>query len=127
LDPDALNDDGTPIVSEVLIGALTSKTLDDLFIGELQGILSDTSGEVEWAIFEGETAEEALAAALADTDEVPTSSESGMWTSGRNPTDYVRVANHALYIRLKSTNRWAMEAIRMTIESRGKTRARKGR
>lgn len=122
LDPEATTDDGEVIESEVLIGAVTSKTLDDIFHQEYQGLFADGSADVEWEVYEGETAEEALAAV---DEENP--SATGTFSEGRNPTEYIRVANHAVYVRLKATGRWAMESIRAVLEPRGPVRQRKGR
>ena len=120
-DPAATTDDGELIEWEVTLGAFTSKTLDDLFHKEYQAVAGDGSEDFTWEVFEGETAEEALDA--LDNNEP---SETGTWGEGRNPTELIRVANHAVYVRLKGTGRFALESIRAVLESRGETRQRRG-
>lgn len=113
----AVDDDGYDIDSEVWILLATSPTLDDIMVRELQAVLATGSGDVTWEVYEGETAEAAF-------DETANSG-TGVWEAGRNPTDYVRVANHAVYVRITSSNRWAMEEVRAVLEARGLVRQRR--
>lgn len=108
-------DDGEDIETEVWIGPFLTKYQDEVILGEIQGILAETSGSVDYAIFVGRTAEEALGSSPVAM---------GTWTAGRNGTDRVYRGGHAAYIRLTSTNRWAMETIRATIEPKGPVRRR---
>lgn len=105
-DPDATTDDGTPIESEVWIGPLLTKNFDEIVLKSIQGILAEASGSVNWAVHVGRTAEEAL---LSEAD------TSGTWAAGRNPAELTRAAGHAIYLRLTSTDRWAMEGIRAAL------------
>lgn len=114
-DPDAEDDDGVPIQSEVVIGPLVTKNLDDVFLKDLQAVLGEDSGTVTYEILAGPTAEAALS-----SDPVAT----GEWSAGRNLSSRIRVADHAIYIRLKSTVHWSMESIRAITTLRGKVRAR---
>lgn len=111
----AEDDDGVPIESEVLIGPLTSKNMDDILLKDVQAILGKDSGEVTYKILVGATAELAL-----DSDPVAT----GTWKAGRNLLNLVRRSGHAVYIQLSSTNAWAMEVIRARLVGKGKVRAR---
>lgn len=115
VDPNAVDDDGTDIESEVWIGPLLTKDLDDVMLHDLQSILGETSGAVDWAVYSADTAEAALASQPVAT---------GTWEAGRNLTDYVRSADHAHFLRLSSTNQWALEAVRCRIRTLGKIRRR---
>lgn len=115
LDPSATTDDGTTITSSVIIGPIMTQQLDEMLLKDIQFVLAETSGSVSWQILSGSTAEAALAAAAR---------VSGTATSGRNANRPIRVADHAIYIKLTSTNRWAMEAIRTRFQGKGKVRRR---
>lgn len=120
IDPTATTDDGWNIASQVFIGPILTETLDDMMLKDIQAILGATSGTVNFAIYLGPTAE----AALASTPVV-----NGTWTAnsvngGRNLTNFIRRAGHAVYIQLNSTSPWAMESIRARIATQGKVRGR---
>lgn len=112
---DAEDDDGTLIESEVWIGPFLTQFSDAVILHEIQAVLGASSGDVNYEVYVGDTAEEALA-----SDPVAT----GTWSAGRNFTDTVRRAGYAAYIRLTSTNVWAMEGIRCLISDRGLIRRR---
>ena len=111
----ATKDDTIPIESEVVIGPLNTPDLDEILVKELQAVLGVTSGDVEYAIHSGATVEEAL-----DND----AAASGTWNAGRNLSSLVRRAGHALYVRISSTDAWAMEQIRVRMAGTGKVRRR---
>jgi hypothetical protein len=115
IDPNAATDDGTPIASKVLIGPIMTQQLDEMLLKDIQVVLAEASGQVTWSVLAGKTAEAAVAAAAT---------LSGVASGGRNPNRPVRVAAHALYIQLSSTNQWAMEAIRTRFQGKGKVRRR---
>lgn len=115
IDPNAPDDDGTPIASEVWIGPILTQDFDDILLKDLQAVLGETSGDVTYDVFVGPTAEKAL-----ESESVA----SGTWGAGRGPTNAVRRSGHAIYIRLTSTVQWAMEAIRARIVTSGKVRRR---
>lgn len=108
----AEDDDGTPIASEVWIGPTITKFNDRVMVNEVQGVLGADSGDVQYAIFVADTAEEALAAA---------STADGTWVAGRNFTDTVRRSGYACYVKMTSVVAWAMENIRMSVDVMGKT------
>jgi hypothetical protein len=114
-DPAAADDDGTPVDSEVWVGPLLTKDLDEVLLKDMQPVLGEDSGDVEFAVHVGRTAEEALASAAVVT---------GTWSAGRNLTTMVRRAGHAVYIKLTSSNKWALEAIRCRLSAQGKVRRR---
>jgi hypothetical protein len=115
IDPSASTDDTTPITSTVLIGPIMTQQLDEMLLKDIQIVLAEASGQVTWSILAGKTAEAAVAAAAT---------VSGTAVGSRNPNRPVRVAAHAIYIQLQSTNRWAMEAIRTRFQGKGKVRRR---
>jgi hypothetical protein len=111
----ATDDDGTAISSSVLIGPILTKDLDDVMLKEVQAVLGASSGAVTYEVLVGATAEQAAAS---------TAVVSGTWSAGRNLTNLIRRAGHAIYIRLSSTNAWQMEAIRCLLSGQGKVRRR---
>lgn len=111
----ATDDDGTAIASEVWLGPMLTKDFDELFLNSLQCVMGESSGTVTATIHVGRTAEAALASAAFVTLS---------WASGRNLTDLVRAAGHALYIKIASSVPWQLEGIRAELESRGMTRRR---
>jgi hypothetical protein len=115
IDPAAETDDGTPIRSSVVLGPWLTDNLDEMMLESLQAILGASSGEVTYEVLVGETAEQAILTEPID---------SGVWTAGRNPTEFIRRSAYAVYLRLTSTNRWMMESIRAGIRTLGTVRGR---
>lgn len=113
---DAATDDGTVIASEVWLGPILTQEMDEMLLKDVQAVLGETSGTINWAVHDGDTAEAAVAAAASVT---------GTFAAGRNPTQPVRRANHAIYIKLSGVTRWAFEALRARFAGRGKVRRRK--
>ena len=111
----ATKDDGYNIASEVIIGPLLTADTEDMMLKELQAILGEDSGDVNYAILVGPTAEAALESTPVQT---------GVWKAGRNLTNHVHRTGHAVYVRLTSTNAWAMEQIRAVVAGKGKVRKR---
>lgn len=95
--PVAGSDDGEAIESEVWLGPI-----HEMMLSKLQGNLGEGSGAVNWAVHEGRTAEEALST---------TAYRNGVWTSGRNLQNSIRVAAHSLYVKLTAANYWSMESV----------------
>jgi hypothetical protein len=106
----ATDDDGVAIESEVWLGPILSKTFDDMRVDELVADLSEDSGVVRWDMYPGLTAESALTA---------TSIADGTFGAGRNAADPVRVAAHALWMKLSSSVPWAFERLRLGITEKG--------
>ncbi len=116
LDHTASTDDGTNIASYVLLGPILTPRGDEMILKEIQWVLGESSGDITWEVLAGDTAESALAAAAK---------ASGTAVAGRNDTEPIRVANHAIYIKISATTRWAMESVRTIFTSRGTVRKRK--
>lgn len=117
IDPFATMDDGWPVNSVVIIGPILSQDMDDMKLYELQMVLGELSGTVNYEVLVGQTAEQALNSAPV---------ASGVFQPGRNFSEYVRKSGHAIYISLSSSNPWTMEQIRMRIEGAGAVRRRSG-
>ncbi len=115
LSADNPTDDGIPIASSVIIGPVLNSVGDDMMLHEIQAVLAHASGAVTCEVLTGETAEIALASDPVETFE---------WAQDRNFTELVRVSGHALYLRLSSSEQWAMESIRMLVSTTGDLRRR---
>lgn len=116
----ALDDDGTPIQSTVVIGPILTDYQDTMLLKDIQGILGQASGPVQYKVFIGPTAEVALAS---------TPVAQGTWTvttqlGGRQLNNHIRWSGHALYIQLSSSVQWAMEQIRARVAGLGKVQRR---
>lgn len=112
---DATDDDGTDIDSEVWIGPFLTNIGDEVLLREVQGILGEDSGDVNYEVYVGQTAEEALSS---------TAVASGTWSAGRNYNDVVMRAGYAAYIRITSAVPWAMESVRVLVGDQGTVRRR---
>lgn len=110
-DPDAADDDGTPIESYVVIGPYLTPNLDEMKLMSMQGVFAEGSADVTYAILLGLTAE----AALAD-DTATAEPRTGTFGASRGYTKRVRRAAHAIYCKLSSVGRWAMETIRLVFD-----------
>jgi hypothetical protein len=115
LDPDAVKDDGYAINSEVWLGPLLTKDSEELVVHEGQAIMAEDSGDVSYSVFVGKTAEQAF-----DSDSVL----DGTWIAGRNHSDMIRRAGHAVYVRITTDVQWAMELVRFTMRGTGVVRRR---
>lgn len=114
-DPDALDDDGTPIHSRVAIGPIVTPNLDDIMCKDIQAVLGETSGDVTYEILTASSAEKAIDS---------TAVARGTFKKGRNLLSFVRRSGHATYIVLSSVVRWSMETIRVRVATSGKVRQR---
>lgn len=113
--PDADDDDGKPFEAYVFIGPILTTNLDTVILKDAQAVLGESSGNVTFQIYTGHTPEAALA-----SDPVFT----GSWQAGLNLTRGIRRADHALYLKITSTERWTLETIRVRLEATGKVRMR---
>jgi hypothetical protein len=102
----AEDDDGVAIASEVIIGPILPANMDEVMLKSIQGAFAEVSDPVTYEILVGTTAEEAL---------VSTPVMDGTFGPGRNLTQAIRRAGHAIYIRLKGVSPWAMESIRAAL------------
>ena len=100
----ATTDDGTPINSYVFFGPIHTPDLEEILITELHAFVGLGSGSVTYDIFMGRSPEEAF-------NSLPIASLSGQWAAGRNHTTPIYRAGAACYVRVSSTNQWALERI----------------
>ncbi len=114
-DPQATTDDGTAVSSSVMIGPLLTQDLDMMLLKDIQGVLGHQSGSVTWAVYVGATPELALASATVAT---------GTFSADRNYSSPARWSGHAIYVKITSSNRWAMETIRARLQTQGKVQRR---
>lgn len=102
VDVDSPTDDGSPIQSHVYIGPFSG-----WMIKELVGTLSESSGNVTWAVCTASSLEKSL--------EVPPRA-SGRFRSGNNASQWPRVFIENGYLRLSATGPWALEKLTATVE-----------
>jgi hypothetical protein len=114
-DPTASTDDTFPFTSQVVIGPILTKDLDDMLLKDVQSVMGEDSGSVTYEVLVGTTPEKALLSTPVAT---------GTWGAGRNYTNHVRWAGHAVYIRITANNPWAMESFRCRLSTEGKVRRR---
>lgn len=114
-DPAAEDDDGTAIAAEVVVGPINTKDLDDVMLENLQALMGEDSGDVTYRVYAGTSAEAALAAAAV---------KSGTWTAGRNLLSPIRVAAHAVYVKVSGSVRFIFEQLRGKVSTRGMVRRR---
>lgn len=117
VDPTADKDDFDAIESEVVIGPILTKLGDKMDLYELQIVLGSGSADVTYDVYVGETAEEAL---------VSESVCSGTASAGRNLTGSIHRSGYAIFVKLSSTGKWALEFIRASIATQGPI-ARRGK
>lgn len=113
--PDAYTDDGEDIESYVIIGPFLTANLDDVTLYSIQAVLGEASQPVKYEILTGPTAEAALSAKP---------SASGILKAGRSLTQHVRRSGHAIWVKLSSSDVWAMETLRLRLGTRGLVRQR---
>lgn len=118
IDPAATTDDGNAIPSYVVIGPLVTNNFDELLLKDVKALLGTASGDVACDVYVGESAEEALSLPSRATL---------VFNAGQNYALPVRASGQALYLKLSSTNRWAMEAVRIRLANQGKVRSRGGK
>ncbi len=114
----ALDDDGYPILSEVLIGPNAFKGGWEYLLNDIQCDLLLTGGSVDWSIRAGYSAQVAFAAAALS---------SGTFGPGRSHSQAVRASGIACYIGLSrsvSELPWAIESLRGKITVYPHTRQR---
>jgi hypothetical protein len=109
-----LNDGGTLINSEVVIGPFALG--DGYYAGiihKLRAVLGEDSSEITWEFYAGNTAQEAAERAQygAQSDFSSTPDRTGSWTAGDNFENMVMRRGMAGVIKLKSTMPWRMESL----------------
>lgn len=123
-------DDGTSIQSHVLIGPIRLGELDQYgLINTLHGILGNGSGNVNWKIVTGESADAAADNGKAAIQAFQSSGNyasyvraSGDWDGSRSLTTRPRVRGMWACIWLQSTDVWALEGLTLGVGATGNWR-----
>ncbi len=109
-DPDATDDDGTPIDSYVLIGPILTPNMDEVKLMSMQGNFAEGSDDVDYSVLLGKTAE------LAINDTTATvAPRIGTFGASRGYTKRVNRAANAIFLKLASVGIWAVESIRVVM------------
>lgn len=111
----ATTDDGYSFTASVTVGPFIAPNMAAVFLYEAQAELATASAPVTYAIYRGQSAEEALS-----TEPI----ETGTWSPDRNFTNGLRWAGYAFYIKISSTDRWSIERFRLKAGYRGGPRGR---
>lgn len=113
----ATRDDGNDIESFVLLGPIMGREMPETLLKDLQATLAETSGQVTLEVFSGHSAEQAYNRAIAGTPRAyPPAGEEEIWLAGRNPVSMIYVQGIAMFVKLSSTDRWALERCNMTFQ-----------
>lgn len=110
LDQDATSDDGSAIVSYVYLGPFSGMMFIELF-----ATLSESIGNVSWAICSASSMERALTISPR---------QAGRFSAGRNACQWPRAFMENGYLRLSATGPWAIEHLTATVEQVSETMKR---
>ena len=116
--PTATDDDGTAFTALVTYGPL--RPGGPGYIGQIAQIAADLDSQgqgADWALYGGDTAEAAVAAAIAGSPDW-----SGSWVPGFNNRDYPLATGAALALVISGGYGWALEGVRVEFRKRGPTR-----
>lgn len=113
--PESSTDCGREFNSHVLIGPISTDKLEEVMWDHVQIITALGSDLVTVSVLAGRTAEEALASKPVVVKTVG---------AGRSHNIPVKKAAYALYIRIGSKGKWALEKVRVTAASLGSVRMR---
>ena len=125
-DHDATDDDGTDIVSDIIIGALQPAGYgEEGQILEIIGDMAAGSADVTWYIVPGDTAEEAIDNAVTDLEAGTTTRvhSTGTFEAGHNRPRNPRTRSAWVALWLSSTGIWAYGKISLTVDRVGMLRA----
>lgn len=111
----ATKDDGFAFTSSVTVGPFMTAKMGEVMLQEMQAELATASAPVQYAIYRGQTCEQAL-----DSDPIDT----GTWSPSRNFTDRLRWAGYAFYVKITSTDVWSIERFRLKARDLGMIRGR---
>lgn len=125
-DHNAEDDDGDSFTSRVLIGPLRlgSNDWSRGLVESLIAVLGESSGNVTWSVFVGDTAEAAYKS-YSDVTILGSGSAfaTGTWIAGRNYTVRPQAGGYAAYLLLSASGvAWAMEQVVAMFEQLGEVR-----
>lgn len=111
---DGGDDAGVTIESWVLLGPIKTAQWDDILLQTLQATLTEDSGKVRYDVYWGTHAEEAEKKAIAGPSKI-----NGTWKAGRNRVSPIDREGFAFYVKLSSSDYWALERITQTYKTLG--------
>lgn len=118
-DPLATSDDGTAIDSYVWIGPFQVGPVTESKVMRIAAVLDAQSPNLNWAIYVGDTAEEAKTSTPVAT---------GEWKSGRNLWKHVRARGQNIFVKIFNNTStelpWSLENITATLAVAGRVRER---
>lgn len=120
----ASQDDDKDIPTSLVIGPFPlARGIDEGIINTIDALLGDDSGDVDWSLHVGQTAEDAAKDASNDTNAVA----SGTWSAGQNYRDRPRRRGRWAAIRLEQTitseaAQWYIEEIYADLLAKGVAR-----
>jgi hypothetical protein len=110
-DPDAATDgnvtgDTTSISSHVYLGPFMSGPLANVRLEEMQAVIAEGSGDVNYAVYVGDSPHKAY--------NQSTSRYTGTWTANRNKSERRAATGAAIYLKMSNNaaTAWAMEGLR---------------
>jgi hypothetical protein len=124
LDKNGTDDDGRAIENYVFLGPCPNKMLDDLMLEWMQPTFATDAGKVRYDVYVGPNAEDAFNGAFDRDGEAVDGVIHGYFGGGRNPVAFVRQAGFAIYVKLSSTDAWALERLTIKYKSMGAVRRR---
>lgn len=107
LDRVEFDDDGTAFTAYVVVGPIRLGSTREGLIQQVDGILTDASGDITWELYVGNTSEDA-----ADTS--GTAKATGTWVAGLNTTARPRVKGVGYSLKLISAETddgWNIEGV----------------
>jgi hypothetical protein len=113
--PTSETDDGSEIEAWVNIGPIrmSNDPAGQGMVSQLDGVLSETSGQVTWSLMPGATGEAAAKATALAT---------GTWSAGLNYREHPRVSGAAMVLRVENAEtdrRWNLEEASMIRQPAG--------
>lgn len=127
LDDNSASDDGTAISSECYIGPIRLGAHDTAEgkLAEMTAILAESSDNITWELWVGETPESAYLAATSADQAGTLSRFTGTWNNGMNHREHPRARGACAFIKLTANTadeRWALEAIQIRRQIAGRVR-----
>ncbi len=114
INPDALDDDGETITSDVYMGPIKIGKDRKFMLTEIQAILDDDADFVDFEVYAGTHAQDAFESGVPKI--------SGRFDAGHSYAVRDRCSGRALYIRLKNSallGHWAMEKLYIRLKEFG--------
>ena len=126
----SIDDDGNPLESHVLIGPvkIAADDVRDAMLTEIHGVMADMSGDVEWRVVMGSSAEDVADMAVqgigayVNGDTPCGVAVTGSWAKRRNAVVRPRTRGSWMVIWISAKKTWAFEAIAIVARQLGRLR-----